>query len=196
MQIISGFFVYKVYVTYKAHFTQKGSDISKYNFRIFNMPYESFLKTKGQHYYDRIATKIKTENDVISLFIAAFMDNPDVWIGDIYLNLAHYMDLKNTRESRIDNISYLFKKDCINLLNDGMTFDDTLGRFIFNRLMESNIEIETFIIFKKIFNLKLDNLPLYDYIYKGKYEKYEFLLKVNTKNYKIILEEIIMTFRD
>ena len=196
MRIISGFFVYKAYVTYKAHFNQKGSDISKYNFNIFNISYETFLNTKGHHYYDNIAKKIQKESDIINLLISAFLDEPSVWIGDIWLNIHHYIDLKEVRENRIANMAYVFRRDCIYLLDSGMIFDDGLGEFVLDIFLQSNIELETFIIFRKIFEFNLDKVINYNYLYKGKYEKYEFLLNINKEKYKLILQEAIMNFRD
>ena len=196
MNIISGFFVYKVYISYKSHFTQPSADISKYGFNLFNIPYETFLKTKGHMYYDKIAKIMKKENEVVSLFISAFLDNPSVWIGDICLNINHYIELKNKREGRILNLPYLFRKDCKYMLERGMVFDNTIAEFVYEEFMMSNIELETFIIFKKIFNFSLDNNVTYDYIYKGKYEKYEFLIKIDENKYKKILEEAIMLMRD
>lgn len=196
MRIISGFFVYKAYITYKTHFTQEGVDISMYGYKLFNISYESFLNTKGKYYYDKIAKKIQKESDLISLFIAVFVDSPDIWIGDIWDNINQYIELKNERESRIDNMSYLFKKDCIYLIDSGMSFDDTTGEFILSSFMKSDIELETFIILKKIFRFELDNVTAYDYFYRGKYEKYEFLLNINIEKYKIILKEVVMNSGD
>lgn len=196
MKIVSGFFVYKLYVTYKAHFNQKGSDISKYNFNAFNIPYDTFLNTKGHYFYDRIAKRLQKESEVVSLLISAFVDDPDVWIGDIWNNISDYIELKDIRESVIANMSYIFKKDCIYLLENGMTFDSNMGLFVLDKFLESNIELETFFIFKKIFNFSLDGNTNYDYLYKGKYDKYECLVNINTEKYKKLLEDILMTFRD
>ena len=196
MKIVSGFFVYRVYITYKAHFSSSKFDINTYNYNLFNPSYSTFLTTKGIHYYDYLAKKIRTEKNVVSLFIAAFMDDPNVWIGDIYTDLEHYLDLKEIRESRIDNMSYIFKQNCVYLLEQGMRFNDKMGTFVLYRFLESNIEVETFIILKKIFIFNLDNNTNYDYLYRGKYEKYEFLLRIDTEKYKKILKEIVMTFRD
>ena len=89
MKIVSGFFVYKVYITYKAHFSTS-TDISKYNFRLFNISYETFINTNGKKYYDKIAKKFKTEQNVISLFVSAFVDDANLWIGDISNNISYY----------------------------------------------------------------------------------------------------------
>ena len=139
---------------------------------------------------------MKTEKDVVSLLIAAFVDDPYVWIGDIANDLSHYKDLKAIRESRIENISYIFTQNCIYLLEGGMKFDDMMGQHVLYRFLESNIELETFIILKQIFKFNLDNNPNYDYLYRGKYEKYEFLLQIDTEKYKQRLKEIVMSFRD
>ena len=196
MKIISGFFVYKAYVTYKSHFNQTSSDISKYEFNLFDISYDTFLKTKGIHYYDKLAKMIQKEKDLISLLIAVFMDNPNTWIGDIYMNYRYYIEKKEERENRISNIHYTFKSECIRLIEDGMKFDNTLGEYLLDKFIKSDITLETFIILKKIFNITLDNNINYDYLYKGKYYKYELLLRVDIEKYKNILKEAIMTSRD
>jgi len=196
MKIVSGFFVYKVYVTYKAHFNQPNADISKYNYALFNVEYTSFLNTKGQYYYDKLAKRIQKESELVSLFISAFLNNPNTWIGDIVMDLSFYIELKEARESRIANLNYLFRKDCINMIVKGLKFDNGIDEFVFKEFMDSNIELETFIIFKQMFDFNLDNNITYDYTYKGKYLKYEYLLKVNLKKYKLLLREALMSFRD
>ena len=153
-------------------------------------------EVKHIHFYDTIAKKLKKEEYIINLFIAAFIDDPNTWIGDICLNLSHYIDLKEKREGHIANLSYTFKRNCIMLMQKGMKFNDTLQDFIFAEFMASEIDVETFIIFKKIFNFTLDKNINYDYIYRGKYEKYEFLLNVDIEKYKNLLKESIMVSGD
>lgn len=196
MKIVSGFFVYRVYITYKAHFSASNSDISKYGYRLFNPSYDTFLDTKGHSYYDKIAKLFKTEMEVTNLLISAFLDDPDVWIGTICLDIEKYRELKEKREALIQNMPYVFAKDCKYLFLAGMKFDKTLGEFVFNELMQSAIELETFIILKKIFKFNIDNNTTYDYIYRIKYTKYENLLRVDVDKYKSILKEVVMQNRD
>lgn len=196
MKIVSGFFVYRVYISYKAHFSASNTDLSKYRFRLFNPSYDAFLNTNGHSYYDKIAKLLKTEKEVTNLFISAFLDDPDIWIGSICLELDKYLDLKEQREHLIQNMSYVFAKDCKYLLTSGMKFNDALGDFAFEAVMSSSIELETFIILKKIFNFTIDNNTTYDYIYRLQYMKYEFLLNVDVEKYKLILKEAVMQNRD
>lgn len=196
MKIVSGYYVYRAYVTYKAHFSASNTDISKYGFRVFNCSYETFMNTKGHKFFDKIAKVCKTEKNVASLFIAAFLDDPNLWIGNIVMELKKYQRLAENRENIINNMAYLFAKDCKHLLESGMKFDDDLGAFVFDCLMRSEIELESFIIIKKILKFNLDNDPTYAYIYRVKYEKYEYLVKVDIEKYKSILKEVIMHNRD
>lgn len=196
MKIVSAFYVYRLYITFKAHFSQETTDISKYGFRPFKISYDTFIETRGIEYYERIAKRMKKEKDVVGLFISAFIEDPNTWIGTIADDMPRYIDLKEIRDSRLDNIKYLFQKNMLYLLDSGMKFDGSMGQFCLYRFLESNIELETFIILRKIFNFTLDNTPNYDYLYKGKYEKYEMLLNVDTEKYKKLIEEIIMSNRD
>lgn len=196
MKIVSGYFVYKVYTSYKAHFSASNTDLSKYGFRLFNPSYDTFLNTKGKQFYDKIAKKLQTEIEVTNLFIAAFLDDPDLWIGNIVSNLSRYIELKELRTGKLANMPYIFNDNCTKLLREGMKFNDDMGEFCFNALMKSSIELETFIVLKKIFNFVIDNNTTYDYIYSSKYLKYEYLLTIDVEKYKIILKEAIMQNRD
>jgi len=196
MKIISGFFVYRVYISYKAHFSSTKTDISKYKFKLFNPPYEQFMNTKGHSFFDKIAKRMKTEKEVTTLFIAAFLEDPDIWIGTVCMDLPKYIDLKEKREAILQDMPYRFAKDCKTLLEAGLRFNDTMGNFVFSKFMDGSISLESFIVMKKIFKFDIDNNPTYDYIYEVKYYKYELLLEVNIKKYKQILQEVIMQLRD
>ena len=190
MKIISPHNVYRTYVTYRSHFNNQGTDISKYNFRLFKIGYDKFLETRGIGYYDKLAKKTKTEKNTINLFITAFMNEPSIWIGEIVQEYRYYNDLTEKRLAKIDDMPYLFRKDCLYLLENGMKFDNNLDIFVFRKFMESEIELETFFIFKKIFNFKLDNNIDYDYSYR-RYEKYEKIFKIDTEKYKLILKKSV-----
>lgn len=195
MKIVSGFYVYRAYISYKAHFSASNTDISKYGFRLFNPSYETFMNTKGHTFFDKIAKTFKTEKAVANLFIAVFLDDPNMWIGEIVTKLNKYKTKMEERDNIVSNMPYIFAKDCKYLLESGLKFDDSMGKFIFNELMKYNITLESFIIFKQIFHFNLDNDPTYAYVYKVKYFKYECLLKVNIEMYKFYLEEGIMQHR-
>jgi len=195
MKIVSGFYVYKAYTTYKAHFSSSNTDISKYNYQLFNVPYDRFVNVKGKQFYDKIAKILQTEEEVIHLFIAAFLHDPELWIGTIANDLHKYIDMKKELQSKYANMPYIFAKDCTFLLKEGMKFTPEMGEFCFNALMKSAIEIETFLILRKIFGLKVDNSSTYDYIYGVRFKKYELLFRVNENKYKSILQEVIMQLR-
>jgi len=195
MKIISGYRVFCLYITYKAHFNSN-ADISKYNYKAFNVSYEHFLSRNDIHFYDNLAKKIKYEKELIFLLIAVFLHDPQTWIGDIVNNYQYYLDLKEKREAIINNIEYYFRKDCFYLLEHGLKFKKGMENFVFNAFINSNIILETFIIFKKIFSLNLDNIPSCSYFYAGKYEKYEKLLKVDIEKYKKILKEVIIKCKE
>jgi len=196
MKIVSGYFVYRAYTSYKAHFSASNTDISKYGFRLFKPSYDTFLCTKGKQFYDKIAKRLQTEVGVTNLFITAFLEDPDLWIGAICGELSTYIEKMVIRDGRLANMPYVFAKDATTLLRSGMKFNDDMAEFCFDALMSSSIELESFIILKKMFNLRLDNNTTHDYLYSSKYIKYEFLLKVGLEKYKTILEEAVMQNRD
>lgn len=193
---ISGYHVYRIYLTYKTHFNSKAYSLDKYNFHLLKPSYESFLDIKGQHYYDILAEKCKKEDFISNLFIAAFMDDATLWIGDIVNNYSHYIDLKTIWEGRLANLGYTFKQECLYLLEKGMKFDDKMGEFVFQEWLNAKLTLETFIILKKMFHFSFDSNIAYDYSFGSKYEKYECLLKIDKDKYRKLLEEAIMSNRD
>lgn len=192
---ITGFHVYRIYLSYKTHFNSKAYSIDDYKFKLLNPSYETFLEIKGKGYYDALAERLKKESVVINLFIASFMSDSSLWIGDIVNDLSHYMDLKTVWEGKIANLSYTFKKECISLLERGMVFDKYVGKFLFKEFLAGNVSLENFIIFKKMFQFTLDKDINYDYTYGLKYEKYEKLLNIDLDKFKLILKEAIMNSR-
>jgi hypothetical protein len=163
MKIASGFFVYKTYITYKAHFSAR-TDVSKYNYKNFRVSYPSYIDTKGRHYYIWLAGRLKKKPLIVNFFITAFLINKDWWIGEIADEYEEILSETHKRLSRIENMTYTFRKDATFLFESGMKFNGTLGSFVLNAFLANKISLETFIIFRRIFNFNLDNDPNYIYI--------------------------------
>ena len=189
--VITGYYTYRIFLSMKAHFNQEHFDINEYEFNYLKPPYETFLKTKGMDFYDILAKKVKTENQLVNILICAFIRDPSTWIKDIIDNYSEYKKRSDEWEGKIKNFPYLFEQDCYYLMEKGLKFDKTMGDFILNEYCSSNINVETFIIFKKIFVFSLDNNLNFEYIYKHKYSKYELLLKFDLTKYKEILEGVV-----
>lgn len=188
--LITGYYAYRIFLTIKSHFNNKNYNLSDYEFNYIKPKYETFLKS-NTIFYDILAKKSKTEKELVNILICAFMKNPTIWIKDIIDDYTYYRDLKNSWESKINNFPYLFKHDIAFLLENGMSFDISIGSFVFDKLISHKIELETFIILKGIFNFCLDNDDNYKYLYPNKYVKYECILQFDLNKYKKMLEEII-----
>jgi len=191
MKIISGFRVYRFYITLKAHFQGK-ADITAFDYNPFRFTYATYLDNKGLNYFEWLATKLRDDSTTINFFITAFLlDNTHTIysICDDYETIREKMEI---RLGKIEKMAYHFKKDCKYLIDAGWKFDKDMGNFLLNQFLSSNIELETFIILRKMFNFSLDGLPDYEYIYRDMYERYELFFSIDMEKYKTILEEAIM----
>jgi len=188
---ITGYYAYRIFLTMKAHFNQENFDINKYDFHFLKPPYETFLKTKGIGLYDILAKKVKSEKQLVNILICAFIRDPTTWIKDIVENYSDYKKRSDKWEGKMNNFPYLFEQDCYKLMERGLKFDSSLGEFVLDEFCNGNINVETFIIFKKIFVFSLDKSLNFEYIYKHKYSKYELLLKFDLTKYKEILEGVV-----
>ena len=189
--IITGYYAYRIYLTLKAHFSQDHFNINKYDFNYLTPSYETFLKTSGIKFYDILAKNVRTEKRLVNILICAFLDDPNIWIKQIVDKYSELVEITDEWESKINNLPYIFEQDCYYLMEHGLKFDSSLGEFIFSEFCNGNINVETFIIFKKIFIFSLDNNINFEYIYKDKYTKYELLLKFDLSKYKEILEGVV-----
>ncbi len=189
--------MYRLFLTYKMHFNpNKKTSLDRYNFKPINVSYETFLKFKGKSHCDRISKRLRKEEAVKNTFIASFLKYHTINIFQIADDISHFIELKNKWESHIANFPYLFRKDCIFLMDSGLTFDSGLGEFVFNHFMKSNIELETFIVMDKLFKFSLDSNVEYCYIYVGRYLQYQRLLQIDLLKYRKILEETVKNIRD
>ena len=191
-----GLFTYRTYKTYKSHFSTVSYDVVQYKFKLMKCTEEKYEKDRNKYSFEKIGTKIDSEEGIINLFIVAFLRDPSIFITDIAQNLRQFIIEKVKWENDIANFEYIFKKEFIYLLENGLKFDDSLGLFLINSFNNNKISLETIAVIKNVCNISLDKVPMFDYIFPIKYQKYILLTRFDNHKYKNIMKEIIMTTRD
>lgn len=191
---MTAFKTFTVYCGIKTHFGKLQFDYAKYNSKIKINP-DAFLKRTDKYYFEKLSKNIK-ESDLRNYLIANFLENPNIWIGDLLEQDA--TDIYNKWKQRYESIQYNFENEIqhIENLNEYLKPSEEGLPKIINLLLENKISPETFSILDKIFNLG----AIYVKYYKKdavlfsiilKYIKYTKIIKIEQelKTYKNILKK-------
>jgi hypothetical protein len=184
------FEAYMKYLAMKQHFTQKGYDYFKYNGKT-NASVASFETRKDKYFFHKLSKK----DDVENFLMVNLIDNPQVWIGELFNESADkkYLDWKKQQES----LSYLFKTELNALdedLNKNFAIDDGQHPYILKQYLRKNISLDTFVIMDDVlkFAKYLDKNVADTIIWPGvhmKMNKYRAFLKYDKFKMRKILKE-------
>lgn len=199
---MNGFDVYKTYLGIKSHFKNPTYDYSKYG--NVKAKLDTFLSRSDRHFFERISKKYNKQQ-IIDMFVANFLANENVWIGDFLTTELEsiYSDWRKRQES----IEYTFEQDvykiCDILENHNKKFDDLFvcnngHPKIFCLVLQKEISPETYVIlenllkFNKDFDAQLKHDPAYNSM-ALRYKKYATFvdLQGKQKNYRKKLVEAI-----
>lgn len=186
------FEAYMKYLAMKQHFTQKGYDYFKYNGKT-NASVTSFETRKDKYYFHKLSKK----DDIENFLMVNLIDNPQVWIGQLFDERAdgnsNYLEWKRRQES----LSYIFKTELSALhedLNENFKVEDGQHPFILKQYLRKNISLDTFVILDDIlkFAKYLDKNIADTIIWPGihmKMDKYRPFLKYDKFKMRKILKE-------
>lgn len=199
---MNGFDVYKTYLGIKSHFKNPTYDYSKYG--NVKAKLDTFLARSDRYFFERIAKKYNKQ-EIVELFVANFLMNENVWIGDFLTSEQEsvYVQWRKRQES----IEYTFQQDvykiCDILENNNKKFDDLFRcdgghPKIFCLVLQNEISPETYVIletllkFNNDFDMKLKDDPAYNSM-SLRYKKYAAFVDTNTKQkyYRKTLVEAI-----
>jgi len=148
-----GFYVFKVYLGVKLHFTTKTYDYVKYEGKV-NVKLETFTKRNDRYFFYKLS-KQYGQNDILDFFVANFASDSKGWIGNLLQRDGKdvFLDYKKRKESFI----YHFRSDCTSIVNDfharGISFDDGFlchsgqhPRFL-RLLIQKKLSLQTAIVF-------------------------------------------------
>ena len=110
---MTGFEVYKMYLSLKQHFTKPDYDYYKYNGKV-RANEKSFEQRQDRYFFKKLATKY-TGNKLLHYFVANFVNNPKGYLRSFSEDI--YTKWKIHQES----FTYKFKQD-VNLLLDDNQF--------------------------------------------------------------------------
>ena len=152
--MITAYETFQLYNALKLHFT--GSyDFFKYNGKS-NISVDSFEKRKDKYHFYKLSRKYTNKEEMKNFLIANFVDNDQLWVGDLLGEGAHQNYLR--RQKAIQSISYVFENDIKNIF-EGVEDKNALMRCkegdyppILLKYLRREIQIETLCVLNKIIN--------------------------------------------
>jgi hypothetical protein len=194
---VTPFETYQHYLSLKNHFTNPKYDFFKYGAKT-RASVTSFNKRKDKYWFEKTSRKYSDE-EVVQFLVSNFAasDNPqNLWIGEI-INSGErtYADWTRKKQS----LTYLFKEQSNELLSNNELenlFDCSRGHpIILKKYLGGEIDLETFVIFEKIFSFKNKfDKKLSDPIWESvslKVKKYSPFINIDIFKFKQILRDIV-----
>ena len=197
---MTGFEVYKMYLSLKQHFTKPDYDYYKYNGKV-RANEKSFEQRHDRYFFKKLATKHKRDK-LLYYFVANFVNNPKGYLR------TFSEDIYNRWRIHQESFTYKFKQDVNLLLDDDQSpyqeaFDDmfrvTSGEHptIIKNYLSGDISLETLVVFETCLGF-VENFDkvLTDPIWKDtkmKVIKYKPFLKLNCQEYKSVILNTIQT---
>jgi hypothetical protein len=183
----NGFIVYRDYTALKRHFNSS-YDYFKYNGKI-NTSFDTFVSRKDAYSFQKLSKKRDYKNIIISNLI----ENPRLWIGDLFEDSANvvYLNWKKRNDSISTHI-----KDNLSKLDDNFKsnffIDQGKYPYVVDLYLQKQISIETLCVLTKLTNSQeywsksvVDKIVFPDIINKvNKY--YPFIVYSQEKVKKII----------
>ena len=202
---MKGFDAYKMYVAIKLHFQS--------NFYYFKFGGKaktsktSYDSRRDRLMFERIA-KVYDAEQFELLLVANFLDNSNVWIGEIASEAGRekYLNLKK----RLQSLQYTFKQDMLRIKDEINTKnvesfdamfqlpkDDSQYPPIVSLMLQHDVSLESFIIMNKILNFmprvtKCINDDLLFPEVSKLILKYSPFVKLSTKQFRDIMKSVFL----
>src|ERR1035441_292887 len=200
---MNAFESYELYIAVKQHFTQPKYDFYKYNgkttasvSKFESRPDKSFFYKIAKHY---------SRAKLIDLYVANFVDNPELWIGDLLDETAE--TIYTEWQKKIESLSYHFTEQCDGLLawatSKSMKFNELFQVYdadhpiVLKMALQRILTMESFLVLNRIldfgknFNRKLDDIIWKDFWFRAC--KYEPFITIDREKCKMILKSKIET---
>ena len=129
---MDGFDVYKIYLAVKLHFTSESYDYFKHNGKT-TARLKTFTKRRDRYFFHKLSRSY-SNNDCVNYFVAGFINNDSVWIGDVVGKTGGENYAK--WQKRIESLSYVFESD-IDTLFDLLVVHDFNNFGCFSTLKNS-----------------------------------------------------------
>ena len=197
--MIDGYEAFSLYQSLKLHFNQQTYDFFKYNGKT-NTSKLVFENRKDKYHFYKLARKVTQKDDLVSFLVANFVENENVWVGDLLTEDAEVNFRKY--QKIIQSLSYIFENDCKVIFEDCKDPNDVIrvvdGEYpiLLKKALRKEIHIETLCLLAQILGfLPMWNKKITDTIrwpeYQKKLMKYAHFLPQDMVKYKLILKKII-----
>ncbi len=181
-----------LYYSLRLHFNDENYDAITYHFKTKNR----FIPNNYIFIFDKLDRKYKKQ--ILYFYIANFVINPDIWINDL---LSEECD-DNYKKwmSKNESLTYHFKNDIMDILNDHEHLNDVLiikdsYPILLTRVFQGKTNIETLLMMNSVlrflgnWNRRLkDDITWSPFFFKCK--KYYRFLRFNKDSVKSYLKEI------
>ena len=197
--MIDGYEAFSMYQSLKLHFNQQSYDFFKYNGKT-NTSKMVFENRKDKYHFYKLARKVTQKDDLVSFLVANFVENENVWVGDLLTEDAEVNFRKH--QKIIQSLSYIFENDCKVIFEDCKEPNDVIrvvdGEYpiLLKKALRKEIHVETLCLLAQILGfLPMWNKKITDTIrwpeYQKKLTKYAHFLPKDVVKYKLILKKII-----
>jgi len=200
--MLTGFEVYRIYIGIKLHFNNRKYDYFKYGPR--NVKRSSYDKRNDKAFFEKLAKQPKSK--IIAMFVANFVANENLWIGNLVLNNECYdafiawRKRMNSYTEFVSNEMRMIQEflESRNLeFDDLFRIEDNKQPIIFRLLIQDYISLETYITmdrilqFHKIFQKKFSE----DFVFNRwdlKIIKYSSFITFDEKKFMQIMQNIFV----
>lgn len=158
---------FKEYVGLKLHFNNPDYVYSNPR-QLSRFTVQTLLKRNDKDLFIKLAYKFELDPNTRNQYlISQFLNNKDVWIGDIFGESAN--KIHNKRMKIIDNFDHYFKKDMQSIVDkfSNKSLDDII-----------KVNYDRPLIYKEL-NLNFETLTLIDYVFPFDLESVNPLWKEN-----------------
>ena len=205
---MTGYEAFSLYESLKLHFAKESYDFFKYNGKT-KVSVQSFENRKDKYHFYKLSRKYPNKDNLIDFLVANFVENENIWIGQLLEEEAHLRYL--SRQKVVQSLSYTFENDCklifehCKLKSDDCKLNpnevlQTNGEYpiLLTCALRKEIAIETLCILNQILGfLPMWTKKITDTIrwptYRQKMLKYASFLPKNIVEYKLILKKVIAT---
>ena len=151
--MITGFGCYIKYLAIKSHFSNEKYDYFKYNGQV-RADQSSFSKRNDRYFFERLAKKLQSPEEIEKFFVASLVKDTNAWIGGVLdeSGLDNYTEWKK----KIQSITYTFKQELEFLfdecgdIKDAFQVKDGQHPTILKLFLKKKITIETLTILNLI----------------------------------------------
>lgn len=155
-------FVFSEYVGKKIAF--KTGEVT----HIRSLSINSLTKRNDAIWFKKIAAKFNSEKDLSDFMISVFIDNPDAYIRDVFLDFDRINKFHQTRMKYINSFDVFFEDDIETLINTNMIIKELLNvQTLVGLYLKHKINLETLAALQIIFKWVRMNAvfnPLYTQI--------------------------------